>query len=124
MINFAELKLKLTEFDDSASCEMHDIFEDTNSKSDIRRGQTFKHAQLVQFAQDAKIISQLLDVIENQDKHICILHNYIQHNEDNLVGDDLKGDGRFTERFKRHIKSTNYILSETESFLKKLIKGE
>jgi hypothetical protein len=77
-----------------------------------------------QHAKDAKIISELLEIIEMQNKQICILHNYIQHNEDNLVGDDLKGDDRFTERFRRHIISTKAVLSETESKLKQLIKGE
>jgi CRISPR/Cas system-associated protein endoribonuclease Cas2 len=132
MINFAELKDKLLKFDDYDMKLIRLIKAENQAWTDYKLLSDHEKDEAeigilkiaeYQFNKDAKIMSALLEIIEMQDKQICILHNYIQHNEDNLVGDDLKGDDRFTEIFKRHVISTNAVLSETDSKLKQLIKG-
>jgi hypothetical protein len=119
MINFTELKEKICEFNDEASAEMHDIFENINQKSNIRRGQIFKHAQLMQFDQDAKIISELLDVIEMQS-------GYLNHYENifNQTSKDIESGFYLIAKCYAQQSTINLktIKEETESKLKQLTK--
>ena len=77
----------------------------------------------VQREHDSAIISELIEIISFQDNKISELLNYLHHNEDNLVGDDLIGDQRFTKRFNNYTKSTSDVLSETTTRLQKLRDG-
>jgi hypothetical protein len=91
MINFAELKLKLCEFDEQTVIDSPELVKSCN-EDDFIDGAKY------QYTKDAKIISELLGIIEMQNEAL----------------------GRTNTMY---LPVAN-CLSETESKLKQLIKGE
>lgn len=114
MINFAELKDKLLKFDEKYNNSIiHGYTHEDGSKGLPPYLAVAKH----QHTKDAKIISQLLDVIEKQSRAVSFLNKLVgscAYSKNDIWGDKMESVYR----------STNNILSETESKLKQLIQGE
>jgi hypothetical protein len=120
MINFAELKLKMTEFDEvNTSAYTFGVWL-SQSGYDSDMANSFIKGARYQHTKDAKIISELLDVIE---MHNEAFDYYIKNAEPvfyEYVGEFPAGGyqqqlGEWTH--------ANKVLSETESKLKQLMDG-
>jgi hypothetical protein len=109
MINFAELKLKLTEY----SPERVNIYIDTYM--DVS-GQVPNYSEVVQdyATKDAKIISELLEIIEMQNFSLNAYANNLP---------DIQDGEWIATMPPPYEKTAKITLSETESKLKQLIKG-
>lgn len=121
--DFAELKEKLGKFDPKL---IDDLCNDRWASYEMFEAYLIiaKESAKEQHTKSAAIISELIEIISFQDNKISELLNYLHHNEDNLVGDDLIGDQRFTKRFNNYTKSTSDVLSETTTRLQKLRDGK
>ena len=109
MINFAELKLKLTEPPDETYksgqvAKPNDDFDITC------------YVSMNDYKKSAKIISELLDVIEMQNNKMSFLNKLVgacAYSQSDIWGDKMETVYRNTDK----------SLSETESKLKQLING-
>lgn len=110
MINFTELKEKLTEFDEKTFKELA-LSHNIDYLSDLEPMAAAKN----QHTKDSKIISELLEIIEMQNNEIRFACRFKKETGVELL-EDCEPENQMNMGFVK-------CLFETESKLKQLIKG-